>query len=217
MQRKRMASSPAPGTHPDPAAFWNDRFHQPGFAYGDQPNDFLHQQAALLPAGDALCLAEGEGRNAVHLAQLGHRVIAQDISPVGLAKAEHLAAERGVVITAQCCDLADFHPEPASTDLVVAIWMHLPPVLRAQVHARAVAALRPGGHLIVEAYTPRQLRHGTGGPPNTELLIEPATLRDELAGLELLVLEETERWIEEGPHHRGASAVVQAVGRKPMT
>jgi hypothetical protein len=73
MQRERMAPSPGPGIHQDPAAFWNNRFQQPGFAYGDQPNDFLRQQAALIPAGDALCLAEGEGRNAVHLAQLGHR------------------------------------------------------------------------------------------------------------------------------------------------
>ena len=93
--------------------------------------------------------------------------------------------------------------------------MHLPPPLRAETHRRAVASLRPGGHLILEAYTPRQLPLETGGPPTETLLIEPEALRRDLAGLELLVLEERERWIEEGAYHRGRSAVVQAVGRKP--
>ncbi len=114
-----------------------------------------------------------------------------------------------------CCDLAAFDPEPERFDLVVAIWMHLPPPLRAETHRRAVAALRPGGHLILEAYTPRQLRFGTGGPPTETLLIEPEELRRELAGLELLLLGERERWIEEGPYHRGRSTVAQALGHKP--
>jgi SAM-dependent methyltransferase len=199
----------------DPRRFWDARYGETGFAYGEQPNDVLRQQAAALPPGRALCLAEGEGRNAVHLAQLGHAVVAQDLSSVGLAKARDLAERRGVAIETLCCDLAAFEPEPGSFDLVVAIWMHLPPLLRAETHRRAVAALRPGGHLILEAYTPRQLRFGTGGPPTETLLIEPEELRRELAGLELLALEERERWIEEGLYHRGRSAVVQAVGRKP--
>jgi SAM-dependent methyltransferase len=142
-------------------------------------------------------------------------VLAQDISPVGLDKARALAASRHVAIETLCCDLADYGPPHASFDLVVAIWMHLPPPLRAVTHRRAVAALRPGGHLILEGYTPRQLAFGTGGPPSEALLIEPEVLRRELAGLGLLVLQERERWIEEGPYHRGQSAVVQALGRKP--
>lgn len=199
----------------DPASFWNSRYSEPGFAYGRRPNDFLREQAASLPAGEALCLAEGEGRNAAHLAELGHRVTAQDLSPVGLAKAEQLARDRGVALSTLCCDLAHFNPAPQSVDLVVAIWMHLPPDLRARVHAQAVAALRPGGHMILEAYTPRQLAFATGGPSVDTLLIEPEQLRKELAGLELLVLQERERWIEEGPYHHGQSAVVQALARKP--
>jgi SAM-dependent methyltransferase len=206
----RSAPSPA-----DPAAFWDRRFAEQGFAYGDQPNDFLRDQVQHLPPGRALCLAEGEGRNAVHLAGLGHAVLAQDISPVGLAKAGQLAASRSLAIETLCCDLADYEPPPASFDLVVCIWMHLPPPLRAETHRRALASLRPGGRLILEAYTPRQLGFGTGGPPSEALLIEPEALRQELAGLELLLLQERERWIEEGAYHRGRSAVVQAVARRP--
>jgi SAM-dependent methyltransferase len=202
-------------TTADPRQFWDARFGEAGFAYGDQPNDFLREQAATLSPGRALCLAEGEGRNAVHLAQLDHDVLAQDLSSVGLAKAKQLAERRGVAIETVCGDLAVFEPQPQSFDLVVAIWMHLPPPLRAEVHRRAVAALRPGGLLILEAYTPRQLALGTGGPPRLELLIEPADVSRELAGLELPILRETRRFIAEGPWHRGESAVVQALARKP--
>ena len=200
----------------DPRRFWDNRYAEPDWAYGREPNDFLQEQAQQLKAGEALCLAEGQGRNAVHLATLGHRVTAQDLSPVGLNRAERLAQEHGVAIHCLCCDLNDLQLEPESTDLVVAIWMHLPPDLRARVHADAVRALRPGGHLILEAYTPRQLTLGTGGPPTADLLIEPDQLRLELRGLDWLVLREQERWIEEGPYHHGQSAVVQALGHKPQ-
>jgi len=195
--------------------FWDERYREEAWAYGCAPNDFLRQQAEGLPRGDALCLAEGQGRNGVYLAELGHRVTIQDLSPVGLECARQLASQRGVNIRCLCCDLSNFEPEPESMDLVVAIWMHLPPALRATVHQRALRALRPGGMLILEAYTPRQLGLGSGGPPTAELLIEPDQLRQEWPGLEWLALEERRRWIEEGAYHRGDSAVVQACGRKP--
>lgn len=198
----------------NPRQFWDERFGAEAYAYGTEPNDFLRQQTAHLPLGDALCLAEGEGRNAVHLASLGHRVTAQDLSPVGLQKAEKLAKSRGVAIRCACCDLQDFHPPENSTDLVVAIWMHLEPNLRAEVHRRAIRALRPGGLLLLEAYRPEQLELGTGGPPSIELLISPEQLKQELGGLELEILEATTRPINEGPYHQGMSAVVQALGRK---
>ena len=200
----------------DARRFWDARFAEEGFVYGDAPNDFLREQARGLPPGDVLCLAEGEGRNGVFLAELGHRVTVQDISPVGLAKAERRARQRGVSIATRCSDLHHDTPAVESADLVVAIWMHLPPTLRAEVHHKAVQALRPGGHLILEAYTPRQLALGTGGPPVLELLIEPADLRQELQGLDLLILEETRRMITEGPYHHGESAVVRVLGRRPM-
>jgi SAM-dependent methyltransferase len=177
-------STPSSSPSAAPLQFWNQRYREQGFAYGSEPNDFLRQQAAALKPGQALCLAEGEGRNAVHLARLGHRVMAQDLSPVGLQKARDLAATHGVSIETHCCDLADFQPEPERVDLVVAIWMHLPPAMRAKVHRQAVAALRPAGILILEAYTPRQLELATGGPPSRDLLVEPEALQLELEGLE---------------------------------
>ena len=134
---------------------------------------------------------------------------------MGLGKAEELAQRRSVNIHTLCCDLAAFHPEPASLGLIAAIWMHLEPELRGTVLLRAVEALRPGGHLLIEAYSPKQLGFSSGGPTQRELLIEAAQLQHELAALEPLILQEIEREIAEGSAHLGASAVVQFFGRKP--
>jgi hypothetical protein len=144
------------------------------------------------------------------LAELEHWVIAQDLSPVGLAMAAQLTAERGLQLQISCCDLQNFEPEAESFVLVVAIWMHLPPILRAQVNRRMVEALRSGGLVILEAYSPSQLEMGSGGPPSLEMLQSAQQLKQELSGLEWLVMGEQKRWIEEGPYHHGQSAVVQA-------
>ena len=128
-----------------PKGYWDQRFAAKEFVYGEQANDFLRQHAAGLAPGQALCLAEGEGRNAVFLAELGHQVCAQDISPVGLRKAKALALQKGVSITTLCCDLAALDLKPNSLDLIAAIWMHVEPELRARVFEQAVAACGPGG------------------------------------------------------------------------
>jgi len=198
-----------------PKGYWDQRFATKEFVYGEQANDFLRQHAAGLAAGQALCLAEGEGRNAVFLAELGHQVCAQDISPIGLGKAKALAQRKGVNITTLCCDLAALDLKPNSLDLIAAIWMHVEPELRATVFEQSVEALRPGGHLLIEAYRPQQLNFSSGGPARKELLIDAAQLQQELAALEPLILQEIERTISEGNAHQGRSAVVQFFGRRP--
>ena len=198
-----------------PKGYWDERFATKEFVYGEQANDFLRQHAAGLAAGQALCLAEGEGRNAVFLAELGHQVCAQDISPIGLGKAKALAQRKGVNITTLCCDLAALDLKPNSLDLIAAIWMHVEPELRATVFEQAMEALRPGGHLLIEAYRPQQLNFSSGGPARKELLIDAAQLQQELAALEPLILQEIERTISEGNAHQGRSAVVQFFGRRP--
>lgn len=195
-------------------AFWDERFGEPGFAYGEEPNDFLREVAARIPGGPVLCLAEGEGRNAVFLAQRGHAVTAVDQSPVGLAKAEALAQARGTTITTVEADLGRWTPQEEAYTGVIAIFAHLPPAERARMFAAAARALRPGGVLVIELYTPRQLAFGTGGPRDAALLVEPADLRRELASLHIDHLEEVERDIVEGRYHCGPSAVVRALAVK---
>lgn len=197
----------------DPREFWNHRYALPGWAYGTEPNDFLREVAPTL-RGPVLCLGEGEGRNAVHLARLGLEVTAVDLSPVGLEKARGLAATHGVTVHTEVADLADFDLGEARWGAIVSIWCHLPPWVRQRVHRAAATALVPGGHFVLEAYTPAQLRYDTGGPKNAELLYAPEDLRSDLAGLELVRLEALDRDVQESDWHRGTSAVVQLIARR---
>ncbi|MBI2407664.1 MAG: class I SAM-dependent methyltransferase [Gemmatimonadetes bacterium] len=194
---------------------WNERYSQPGYVYGTEPNDFLAAAAAQIPRGRVLSIGDGEGRNGVHLSTLGHAVTSVDSSTVGLAKARALAAQRGVTIETVEADLAVFDIAPAAWDGIVSIFCHLPPALRRRVHAQAVQGLVPGGVFVLEAYTPAQLALGTGGPSDAEMMPTLAVLRDELAGLEFVHALEMERDVQEGAYHRGRSAVVQVIARRP--
>jgi SAM-dependent methyltransferase len=194
---------------------WDERFAEPGYAYGTEPNDFLREVAGRIPGGQVLCLGEGEGRNAVFLAGRGFAVTALDSSRVGLAKAEALARARGVRIATVVADVQDYTIEPAAWSGIVSLWLHLPAAVRVPLHRACVAGLAPGGAFVLEAYTPRQLELGTGGPRDGARTVTLAALREELAGLELEIGHERERELHEGRYHEGRSAVVQVLGRKP--
>lgn len=194
---------------------WDDRYNRADYFYGKQPNDFVRQVCPQIPKGQILCLAEGEGRNAVYLAQQGYRVTAVDASVVGMAKAQQLAAEHGAPLNTIVADLADFQIQPQHWDGIIATFCHLPLPLRTQVHRQVVEGLKPGGVFVLEAYTPAQLAFKTGGPPTAELIMGLPTLRQELAGLTVKIGEELEREIHEGTGHRGRSAVVQVLAVKP--
>lgn len=194
---------------------WDERYGKEGFAYGTAPNDFLREHAAKLPAGPVLCLADGEGRNGVFLAEQGYEVTSVDQSRVGLAKAATLAAERGVTIHTEVADLATWDLGQARWSGVVSISAHLPPEVRARVHAGVVRALRPGGVFLVEAYAPSQLGFGTGGPPAAEWLFDVEQVKRELDGLTFELAHEIERDVVEGRYHTGRAAVTQIIARKP--
>ena len=193
---------------------WNERYGEEGYAYGAEPNDFLAGVVQQIPVGTVLCLAEGEGRNAVFLAERGYEVVAIDQSSVGLEKAQDLAASRGVSIETVVADLTEFNYEPGRYAGIVSVWAHIPPDARRTVHARCVEALAPGGVMVLEAYTPAQVGRGTGGPPDPAMCMSADDLRQELEGLTFDTLVERERDIREGKYHNGVSAVVQVVARK---
>lgn len=194
---------------------WDERYRTETYAYGTSPNDFLASVADRIPRGPVLCLAEGEGRNAVFLAERGHAVTAVDWSPVGLAKAERLAAGRRVHVATVCADLAEAAIAPEAWSGIVAIFAHLPRAVRTSLYQRARAGLRSGGVFIAESYTPKQIEYGTGGPKDPGLLPTLEDLREDLVGLDLEIAREVEREIHEGEFHDGWSAVVQVVARKP--
>jgi len=202
---------------PNPAELWENRYGaSPEYVYGTEPNTFLADTISETSPepSDILCIADGEGRNGVYLASLGHRVTSVDITEAGMAKARALAAERGVQLTTIVADLAEFEFEPARWDIVVSIFAHTPPPIRARVHGSMATTLRPGGMLILEAYTPDQVGRGTGGPPNPQLTMTLDGLRQELTGMTFTHGEEKIRSVVEGPGHTGDGAVVQVIATR---
>jgi len=197
-------------------AFWDDRYAADDYVYGQDPNEFVAEMAMHIPDGPVLCLAEGEGRNAVYLAKFDRLVTAVDQSAMGLAKALRLAEASGMVIETVHADLKSYQIIPGAWAGIVATFAHLPPPLRRKVHAAVVQGLKPGGVFILEAYTPAQLALGTGGPKVPELLMTLDSLRDELSGLEFIVAQEIERDVTEGSFHHGRGAVVQILARRPQ-
>jgi 2-polyprenyl-3-methyl-5-hydroxy-6-metoxy-1,4-benzoquinol methylase len=195
---------------------WDERYSAEEYAYGTEPNDFLAEHAKKIPAGKVLCLAEGEGRNAVYLARQGYEVTAVDASSAGMQKAQRLASDNEVTITTVVSDLADFQIEPDTYHGVVSIFCHIPEDMRARLHRNVIAGLKPGGILLLEAYTPAQLKFGTGGPQTDELTMTMNALKKELADLEFLLAREIERDVIEGLYHTGRGAVVQLIAQKML-
>ncbi|MAD45375.1 MAG: SAM-dependent methyltransferase [Oceanospirillaceae bacterium] len=193
---------------------WDERYSTSTYVYGTEPNRFLAENTQRLPKGKVLCLAEGEGRNAVHLARCGYQVTAVDASEVGRTKALKLAQKHNVSIDYQIADLASFDLGIDQWDGIVSVFCHLPPALRCSVHQRVTRALKPGGVLLLEAYTPNQIRLGTGGPKDESMMMTVALLEKELKPLHFRHLLELQRNVVEGTGHTGTGAVVQAIAVK---
>jgi SAM-dependent methyltransferase len=194
---------------------WDERYSEPGFAYGTEPNTFLASVAYKLPQGKILSLAEGEGRNAVYLATLGYEVTGVDGSQVGLSKAQELAVERGVIITSLHADLSAFKIESEQWDGIIACYCHVPSVLRIPLHRAVVQGLKPGGLFVLEGFSKEQLAYDTGGPKSLDLLLALDELQQELAGLKFIHAVQIQRDVREGLCHTGIASVVQLLAQKP--
>jgi SAM-dependent methyltransferase len=187
--------------------YWDTRFSEPGFAYGESPNEFLQSSCHDLPRGDALSLCEGEGRNAVYLARCGFRVTAVDFSEVGLAKAEALAAQHDVKLTTVLADIADFDLGVDRWDLVLAIFAQPEGAVRRRLYQQLSQSLRPNGAFVLEAKT------GMGAEeadryPGAEILSR------EIAPLKVAFAEEKEQQLNEGRYHSGLQRTVRILAFK---
>jgi SAM-dependent methyltransferase len=195
--------------------FWDSAFSGPGYKYGTAPNAFLASEAwRFSPASRVLVPGDGEGRNGVWLAEQGHRVTTVDNSAVGVAKARALAELRGTTITALERDLEQWTPARESFEVVVSIYLHLPPTLRVRVHRGLAAAVAPGGWLLVEAFHPLQLGRPSGGPRDVSMLFTLADLRADLAEASLGLFREEVACeqavvLDEGPGHQGPAQVTR--------
>lgn len=201
----------------NPAKMWDERFSQAEPVYGEKPNAYLRSQAhRLKPGMKVLVPADGYGRNGLWLARQGLRVHTVDLSAVGVERARKAAQAAGLTMTIEQADLSTWAWPEAEFDVVASIFLHLPPELRRAVHANMLRAVAPGGIVILEAFTPAQLKYSSGGPKDAQLLYTAEILREDFAGADALELRETETDLEEGHMHSGLGAVVQAVFQKPV-
>jgi len=211
-----MAQDPGGAGFANPAGTWNKRFGGVAYLFGTKPNVWLRDQAGVWSAGQrVLCVADGEGRNSVWLARRGLQVDAFDISEVGVAKARRLAAEQGATVRFQVADCEGFDWPADSYDGVAAIFIQFAdPALRARLFARMQQCLKPGGTLVLQGYTPRQLEYGTGGPPLASHLYTEALLREAFAAMDIVTLRDYEADVAEGSGHLGRSALIGMVARR---
>ncbi len=193
--------------------FWNQRYQEENFAYGKAANDFL-QSNEFKTGSKILCLAEGEGRNGVYLAKMGHQITCIDYSESGIQKMQRLAEENNVQLETICADLAEVILEPNTWDGIVLIFGHFPEELRKYVHKQVYSALKPGGKLVMEAYHKNQLNFKTGGPMSDKLLYSEKELRSDFDAFTSIQIEMVERDVNEGQYHFGKSSVIQVIGLK---
>ena len=199
------------------ASLWDERYSAEEYIFGTEPNAFLAlHQSRLKPGNTCLAVADGEGRNGVWLARQGLDVLSVDSSSVAQAKAKILAQQRGVTLRFEHVDLMQWTWGESRFDVVAAIFIQFtPPGLREQMFARIKNCLKPGGLLLLQGYTPRQLHYRTGGPSQAENLYTETLLREEFSDMETIELREHDDIISEGAGHSGMSALIDLVARKP--
>ncbi len=141
-----QAQTPSPQTA-EMGRSWDDAYRGAP-AFNTEPTAFLVEVAKGLPTGTALDVGMGQGRNAIYLATMGWTVTGFDVSQAGIEQAQRSARAAGVTITALQQSAREFDWGTERWDLIVLAYF---PALRASV-PRMLQALRPGGHVVVEAY-----------------------------------------------------------------
>ena len=195
---------------------WNTRFQVENYVYGKEVNVFLREfQRKTNISGDALAIAEGEGRNAVYLAEQGMNVTAWDYAESGLVKTKGLAEERNVAVSTELVDLNEASWKKDKWDEIVCIFGHLPTVLRKKTLQGVKKAVKPGGYFLTEVYSHYQLPYKSGGPQDLDFLYKPEEFLKTFAEWRIVHFFMGEVVRHEGELHNGLSHVIQFVGQKP--
>jgi SAM-dependent methyltransferase len=205
-----------PPAFADAAQTWNRRYDSADFLFGTAPNEWLREQAHVLPPqGHVLSVADGEGRNSVWLARQGFEVDAFDVADRAVDKARAFAQREGVSVNFAVAACDGFAWPEAACDGVAAIFVQFAdPPMRARLFEHIVRSLKPGGVLILQGYTPKQLEYRTGGPPILSHLYTQDLLLAAFADLSIIELRAYEADLREGQGHSGRSALVGLVARR---
>lgn len=196
---------------------WEDRFAaKDGYLFGVEPSGVLIANPWLaLPSHSVLCVADGEGRNAVHLARSGMLVTSFDLSATAVGRSNALAKQSGVGVQTHILDWNSWDWSQ-QFDMVIGIFIQfVGPELRAKQFVDMKSALRSGGRLLLHGYRPEQIERGTGGPPTVENMYTEAELHQTFAGwiVERSASYECEQ--ASGSAHVGKAALIDFVARKP--
>lgn len=194
--------------------FWNERYRRHSSVYGSEPNEFLRSELARLKPGRILFPAEGEGRNALFAAREGWHVTAFDYSEAAASKALAVAGAAGLALAYTVDEIGCIDPGDSVYDAIALVYVHLPEPLRSRFHRQCVRALKPGGTLILEAFTTDQLAYNSGGPQDVALLYSPEELFGDFEDLKILTYDNCVVTLNEGPFHKGPAAVIRLSGRK---
>ena len=194
--------------------FWDERFATNEYVYGTEPNLFYKEQLEKLAPGKILFPAEGEGRNAVYAASCGWKVTAFDPSSEGKKKAEKLAAANNVKIKYQISNYEEILLPENSFDALVLIFAHMHPLKRTGYHRKLISFLKPGGSLILEGFSKKQINNNTGGPKNLDMLFSDEELIHDFNTLSSIEITEKDITLDEGPFHQGIASVIRITGIK---
>jgi len=188
---------------------WDQRYESRPCLFGREPSAFLRERIETLPGGEALVLAMGEGRNALYLAELGYEVTGVDISPVAAERCLALAEDRGLSVSVQVADLADYAPAAGRYDLITNFYY-----LERGLFAKIPSALRPGGVFVLETFSIDHLGLDTEvGPSNPDFLLRPNEALEALSDLRILFYEDVvlQRDDLEG---KGPAALIRLIAKK---
>lgn len=192
---------------------WNERYSINETVYGKEPNAFFKLFIDLHKPGTILLPAEGEGRNAIYAAKKGWQVDAFDYSIVAKEKALKNAESEKVIIHYEEKDIEDFVANK-QYDAVALIYVHLPQKIRAFFHEQVLNAIKPGGFLILEAFSTNQLNYNSGGPKDINMLYTAPMLCNDFQLLHILNCEQKIIHHNEGSFHQGQASVLRLIGQK---
>ena len=192
---------------------WNERYAGTEFIYGRKPNAFLKTFLEKENPGIILFPSEGEGRNAIYAAIKGWQVIAVDYSEVARHKALNWATENGVTIDYQTADLTEWENKQ-TFNAIALIYAHYPKETRESIHRKFVNSLRPGGKIVLEAFSNDQIHNTSGGPREISMLYDTTTLINDFSKLKILYLQEQNVTLDEGIYHRGEASVIRMIAEK---
>ena len=194
---------------------WDERYGVDEYVYGEEPNLFLKQNFKVIPKGNILCVADGEGRNGVWLARQGYNVTSIDFSPKAIDKTNRLAQENNVPIKTICADLLNFDFGENRYDGIVSIFAHFKVEEINKLHYKYFNALKPNGVFMMEVFAKEQLPLKTGGPKDISLLYDTEDIQNSFPAGKIELLKKDIVYLHEGDMHDGKAVVVRSIIRKP--